>query len=91
MHAYVSALLPVIHQPLVCSGQQYLIVLLLLLLPQQLLRFRLLSSSYQIYLTPELAQIIEVSGKVALSLKDEFISTEHLFIAVLEVHALKEK
>lgn len=46
---------------------------------------QVLSPSYQIYLTPELAQIIEVSGKIAASLKDEFISTEHLFIACAEV------
>jgi ATP-dependent Clp protease ATP-binding subunit ClpB len=44
-----------------------------------------LSPSYQIYLTPDLAQIIEASGKVAASLKDEFISTEHLFVAMFDV------
>jgi ATP-dependent Clp protease ATP-binding subunit ClpB len=44
-----------------------------------------LSTSYQIYLTPDLAQIIDQSGKVAVELKDEFISTEHLFLAVLDV------
>jgi len=44
-----------------------------------------LSPSYQIYLTPELAQSIEYSSKVASSLKDEFISTEHLFIALFDV------
>jgi ATP-dependent Clp protease ATP-binding subunit ClpB len=44
-----------------------------------------LSPSYQIYLTPDLAQVIENSSKVALSLKDEFVSTEHLFISLLEV------
>ena len=44
-----------------------------------------LSSSYQIYLTPELAQIIEISAKISATLKDEFISTEHLFIAICEV------
>lgn len=43
-----------------------------------------LSPSYQIYLTPELAQSIEVSTKIANSLQDEFVSTEHLFIAILE-------
>ena len=42
-----------------------------------------ISPSYQIYLTPELAQTIEGAGKVAASLKDDFISTEHLFIALL--------
>ncbi|MEX0909801.1 MAG: AAA family ATPase [Candidatus Paceibacterota bacterium] len=44
-----------------------------------------LSPSYQIYLTPELAQVLESSGKIAQELEDEFISTEHLFIAILEV------
>jgi ATP-dependent Clp protease ATP-binding subunit ClpB len=44
-----------------------------------------LSPSYQLYLTPELAQIIEVSEKIAHSLKDEFVSTEHLFLAMFEV------
>lgn len=43
-----------------------------------------MSPSYQIYLTPELAQAIESSGKVAASMKDEFVSTEHLFIALLD-------
>ncbi len=44
-----------------------------------------LSPSYQIYLTPELAQTIEFSARVASQLKDEFVSTEHLFAAMLEV------
>ncbi|MEK7227362.1 MAG: AAA family ATPase [Patescibacteria group bacterium] len=44
-----------------------------------------ISPSYQIYLTPELAHAIETSNKVAQSLQDEFVSTEHLFIAALDV------
>jgi ATP-dependent Clp protease ATP-binding subunit ClpB len=44
-----------------------------------------LSASYQIYLTPELAQAIEASSKEASSLSDEFVSTEHLFVAAIEV------
>jgi ATP-dependent Clp protease ATP-binding subunit ClpB len=44
-----------------------------------------LAPSYQLYLTPELAQIIEHSHKVATALKDEFVSTEHLFLAVFDV------
>ncbi len=44
-----------------------------------------LSPSFQIYLTPELAQTLEFSAKVAASLKDEFVSTEHLFVAMLDV------
>jgi ATP-dependent Clp protease ATP-binding subunit ClpB len=46
---------------------------------------QVLSPSYQIYLTPELAAAIETSGKVAASLKDEFVSTEHLFLALMDV------
>lgn len=43
-----------------------------------------ISPSFQIYLTPDLAEIIENSAKVALSLKDEFVSTEHLFVSLLD-------
>jgi ATP-dependent Clp protease ATP-binding subunit ClpB len=43
------------------------------------------SPAMQIYLTPELATVIEFSGKAAQELKDEFISTEHLFVGVLDV------
>jgi ATP-dependent Clp protease ATP-binding subunit ClpB len=46
---------------------------------------QVLSPSYQIYLTPELAQILETAGKISAELKDQFISTEHLFIATLDV------
>ncbi|MBP6884682.1 MAG: AAA family ATPase [Candidatus Pacebacteria bacterium] len=45
---------------------------------------RTLSPSYQIYLTPDLAQVIEQSSKTAALLKDEFVSTEHLFLSILE-------
>jgi ATP-dependent Clp protease ATP-binding subunit ClpB len=44
-----------------------------------------LSPSYQMYLSPELAQAIEASERVAQELRDDFISTEHLFVALLEV------
>jgi ATP-dependent Clp protease ATP-binding subunit ClpB len=44
-----------------------------------------LSPSYQIYLTPDLASIIENASKVATAMKDEFVSTEHLFISLLEI------
>lgn len=44
-----------------------------------------LSPSYQIYLNPDLAQVIEQSAKLAEGMKDDFVSTEHLFIAILEV------
>lgn len=44
-----------------------------------------LSPSYQIYLNPDLAQAIEHSVKLSEYMKDDFVSTEHLFIAMLEV------
>jgi ATP-dependent Clp protease ATP-binding subunit ClpB len=44
-----------------------------------------LSPSYQIYLTPDLASVIENASKVAATMKDEFVSTEHLFISLLEI------
>ena len=43
------------------------------------------SPSYQLFLTPELAQVLEGAAKLASEMKDEFISTEHLFIAILDV------
>ena len=43
-----------------------------------------LAPSYQIYLTPELAGILEASTRAAASLKDEFVSTEHLLLAMLD-------
>ncbi len=43
-----------------------------------------LSPSHQLYLTADLAQVIENSGAVAKELKDEFISTEHLLISLLD-------
>jgi len=43
-----------------------------------------LTPSYQLYLTPELAQVLEGATRVAASLNDQFISTEHLFIALLD-------
>lgn len=43
-----------------------------------------MAPSFQIYLTPDLAQVIENSNKVAKFLKDDFVSTEHLFIATLD-------
>lgn len=43
------------------------------------------SPSYQMYLTPDLAQAIDTSTRIAQYLKDEFVNTEHLFVALLEV------
>ena len=44
-----------------------------------------LSPAYQIYLNPDLAAVIDQSVKLAEYMKDDFVSTEHLFIAILEV------
>ena len=43
-----------------------------------------LSPSYQIYLTPDLAQALEAAGKMAARMNDTFVGTEHLFLAVIE-------
>jgi len=43
-----------------------------------------MSPSYQLYLTPELAAVLEGSSKIASTLGDSFVSTEHLFIAILD-------
>ena len=39
----------------------------------------------QLYLSHELMQILDRAGKVALTQKDEFISCEHLLLAIVEV------
>ncbi len=44
-----------------------------------------ITPNQQFYLTPELARVIESAHKVAATLKDEYISTEHLFLGLLEV------
>ncbi len=41
--------------------------------------------SYQMFLTADLAQTIEGSLKVTAEIKDTFVSTEHLFVALLDV------
>ncbi len=43
-----------------------------------------ISPAYQMYLTPELAEVFKYSVKAAQAMKDEFVSTEHLFVAILE-------
>jgi ATP-dependent Clp protease ATP-binding subunit ClpB len=43
-----------------------------------------MSASYQMYLTPDLAQAFEHAPKIAEYLKDDFISTEHLFISLID-------
>lgn len=44
-----------------------------------------LSPSFQVYLDPELAQILEYSSRIAGGMGDEFVSTEHLFLSILDV------
>jgi ATP-dependent Clp protease ATP-binding subunit ClpB len=39
----------------------------------------------QMYLTPDLGQIIERGAALAVSMKDQFVSVEHIFLAVLEI------
>lgn len=43
-----------------------------------------LSPSYNLYLTPDLASALEAAGKIAARMNDPFVGTEHLFVAVLE-------
>jgi len=44
-----------------------------------------LNPSYQIYLTPEMTKTLEDSTQIASIMKDEFISTEHFLIALLDI------
>ncbi|MBI4224926.1 MAG: AAA family ATPase [Candidatus Sungbacteria bacterium] len=41
----------------------------------------------QVYLTQDLAKVIEQAHREASQLKDEFISTEHLFLALMDVQS----
>lgn len=41
----------------------------------------------QFYLTQDLAQVLANAKKTALQMKDQFISTEHLFLALLETES----
>jgi ATP-dependent Clp protease ATP-binding subunit ClpB len=43
-----------------------------------------MSQSYQLYLTPDLAQALEQSGRIAQQLNDSYVGVEHLFLALLE-------
>lgn len=49
----------------------------------------------QLYLSPELMQILDKAGKIAVSQKDEYISCEHLLLSILEspssAHKILEK
>ncbi len=41
--------------------------------------------SYQIYLTPELVTVFDSAAKIASAMHDDFVSTEHILLALLEV------
>ena len=45
------------------------------------------SPSYQIYFTPELVRVLDESSRMAAILRDDFISTEHIFLAILDVQS----
>ena len=38
--------------------------------------------TYQVYITPELSRALEISHRAAQALKDDYVSTEHLFLAI---------
>lgn len=44
-----------------------------------------LSPSYQIYLTQDLVHVFDQSGKAASAIQDEFVSTEHILLGLVEV------
>lgn len=44
-----------------------------------------LTPSFQMMLTQEFGKILEAAHKIARSMSDEYVSTEHLFLAILEV------
>ncbi|NOY35673.1 MAG: AAA domain-containing protein [bacterium] len=48
-------------------------------------RASVITPSYQMYLSPELAKTLEVSHRIAGFMKDDYVSTEHLFLAILEI------
>lgn len=43
-----------------------------------------ISPSYQLYLTPDLAQALEASVKIADGLNESFVSVEHIFLGILQ-------
>ncbi len=48
------------------------------------------SQMIQMFIAPDLAQVLERSVQIAASLKDEFISVEHLFLGCLALpHAIR--
>ena len=45
----------------------------------------------QLYLSTELMKILDKAGRIASQQKDEFVSCEHLLLAILEVETLAQK
>jgi len=43
-----------------------------------------LSQTHQLYLTPDLAQALEESGRISTALGDAYVGVEHLFLGLLE-------
>src|SRR3989344_3670341 len=43
-----------------------------------------ISQSYQLYLTPDLAQALEQAGRIGQQLGDSYVGVEHLFLGLLE-------
>ncbi|MBI3588794.1 MAG: AAA family ATPase [Candidatus Liptonbacteria bacterium] len=48
------------------------------------------SNISQLYLSQELMQVLDQAAKVATQLKDEFISCEHLLLAIVEIPSLAQ-
>src|SRR3989344_2108912 len=42
------------------------------------------SPSFQLYLTPELVRVFEAAPRIAASFNEQFVSPEHLFLALIE-------
>ena len=42
----------------------------------------------QIFITPRVKRIIDLANEEASRLKDEYISTEHIFLAILSENAI---
>jgi len=43
-----------------------------------------ISPTYQLYLTPDLVRVFDTASKIAVNLRDDFVSIEHLVLALLE-------
>lgn len=41
--------------------------------------------TYQVYITPELSRVLEISHGMAQLVKDDYVSVEHLFLAILDI------